>query len=157
MRPQPIVIRLLIVLFAVVIVLGGNALLQAQARSLDGSTPFASAAPCGAVSCTTFLPLVLNGNPLLPQFEVTQGVQQPDNHISLVANRTTFVRYTLTSATPQANVRAWLYGTRNGSPLPGSPIAALNNPRTLKATADRAVLNDTFNFKLPSTDRKSVV
>ena len=151
MRPQPIVIRLLIVLFAVAIVLGGNSLLQAQARSLDGSAPSASAASCGTVSCTTFLPLLFNNNLVPPLFEVTQGVQQPDNHVSLVANRTTFVRYTLTSATPHANVRAFLYGTRNGSPLPGSPIAALNNPRTLKATANRAVLNDTFNFKLPST------
>ena len=151
MRPQPIVMRLLIVLFALVIVLGGNALLQAQARSLDSSAPFASAAPCGAVSCTTFLPLVFNGYPLLPQLEVTQGVQQPDNHVSLIADRTTFVRYTLTSTTPHANVRTWLYGARNGVPLPGSPIAALNNPRILKATADRAVLNDTYNFLLPST------
>jgi hypothetical protein len=151
MRPQYSVTRLLIVLLALVIVLGGNALLQAQARPLDSSVPSSSAAPCGAVSCTAFLPIVFNRYPLQPQLEVTQGVQQPDNRVPLIGNRTTFVRYTLTSMTPQANVTAWLYGTRNDAPLPGSPIAALNNPRTLKATADRAVLNDTYNFKLPST------
>jgi hypothetical protein len=108
---------------------------------------------CGVISCTVYLPIIFKAPPLsAAQFEVTQAVQQPDNSVLLAANRTTYVRWTLTSAGANANVSAYLYGTTaNGTPLPGSPIAALNNSRTLKATANRAVLNDTFNFKLPDT------
>lgn len=106
---------------------------------------------CGAVSCTIHLPGMFLDYPLPLQLEVTQAVQQPNNSISLVANRTTFARLTLTSTIAHANVSAWLHGARNGSPLPGSPIAALNDPRTLKSTANRASLGDTFNFQLPSS------
>ena len=60
------------------------------------------------------------------------------------------MRWTLTSSTAQNNVNAYLVATRDGVTLAGSPLAALNNPRTLKASADRAVLNDTFNFQLPT-------
>lgn len=151
MHPSHNLPRLLIGLSVLVIVLGGGALLHAQARPLDINSPSTTVASCGSVSCTTFLPIAFDRHPLPPQLEVTQGVQRPDNAVPLIANRTTFVRYTLTSTISYTNVQAWLYGTRNGVPLPGSPIVALNNPRTLKATADRAVLNDTFNFKLPST------
>jgi len=105
---------------------------------------------CGAVSCTLFLPIVFKSSQEPTQLEVTQAVQQPDNSVLLVANRPTFARLTLTSTIAYTNVTAYLYGTRDGSPLPGSPIAALNNPRTLKSTVNRGVLNDTFNFQLPS-------
>ena len=37
--------------------------------------------------------------------------------------------------------------------MPGSPIAALNNPHTLTLTVDRGTLDDTFNFQLPSSWR----
>lgn len=107
--------------------------------------------PCAVVSCTAHLPLVAHSVvPIAPQFEVTQGVQQPDNSVRLIAGRTTIVRWTLTSGAGQTGVNAYLVGARNGVPLAGSPLAALNNSRTLKATADRAVLNDTFNFQLPA-------
>lgn len=112
--------------------------------------PRAPAGSCGAVSCTYYLPLVMV--PAAPlQAEVTQGVQQPDNSVMLIAGRTTYVRVTITSTVAYAGVNAYLYGSRNGASLPGSPIAALNNPRTLKATANRAALNDTFNFVLPES------
>lgn len=107
--------------------------------------------PCAVVSCTAHLPLVAHSVvPIAPQFEVTQGVQQPDNSVRLIAGRPTIVRWTLTSGAGQTGVNAYLVGARNGVPLAGSPLAALNNARTLKATADRAVLNDTFNFQLPA-------
>lgn len=105
---------------------------------------------CGAVSCTLFLPIVFKSSQEPTQLEMTQAVQQPDNSVLLVANRLTFARLTLTSTTAYTNVTAYLYGTRDGSLLPGSPIAALNNPRTLKSTVNRGALNDTFNFQLPS-------
>lgn len=114
--------------------------------------PGVPATDCDTVSCTTYLPLVLSSpSPALPSLEVTQGVQQPDNPVVLIADRPTFARLTLTSTVSHAGVDAWLYGTRGGAPLPGSPIAALNNPRTLKSTADRATLGDTFNFELPTS------
>ena len=106
---------------------------------------------CGTVSCTLFLPIVFKSGQQPTQLEVTQAVQQPDNSVLLVANRTTFARLTLTSTTAYTNITAYLYGTRDGSPLPGSPIAALNNPRTLKSTVERGTLGDTFNFQLPSS------
>ena len=117
------------------------------------SAPAASAvSSCGVISCTVYLPIIFKPEPLIPaQFEITQGVQLPDNSVLLVANRPTYVRWTLTSSTADANVSAVLYGTRNGIDLPGSPISALNNPRTLKSTANRATLNDTFNFVLPAS------
>ena len=137
-------------LIATALALGGFALLSAGAGSLDavGAAP---SADCGVVSCTTYLPLVIKNYPPPASLEVTQGVQQPDNSVVLIKDRPTFVRYTLTSTIAYAGVNAYLHGTRNDVPLPGSPIAALNNPRTLEATADRAVLNDTFNFQLPSS------
>jgi len=106
---------------------------------------------CGAVSCTTYLPIIARDYPPPAPLEVTQAVQQPDDSVPLIADRTTFVRFAITSTVAHANVSAWLYGTRDGAPLPGSPIAALNNPRTLKSTVDRAALGDTFNFQLPSS------
>lgn len=128
--------------------------------ALSGGTPSHAtrAAPvsapsggCGAVSCTSYLPIVSRDYPPQPQFEVTQAVQQPDNSVPLVANRAAFVRLTLTSTLAYTNVNAWLHGARNGVPLPGSPVAALNNPRTLAPTVDRSALGDTFNFQLPSS------
>jgi hypothetical protein len=118
----------------------------------EASASLAPTANCGTVSCTVYLPLIVKPIPLAPaQFEVTQGVQQPDNSVLLVAHRPTYVRWTLTSSTASTNVNALLYGTRDGVALPGSPLSALNNPRTLKSTANRATLNDTFNFKLPDS------
>lgn len=105
---------------------------------------------CGAVSCTIYLPLVMHDFPPPIPLEVTQATQQPDNSVPLITGRPTFVRATITSTVAHANVNAKLYGTRNGVSLPGSPLAALNTPRTLKATADRQVLGDTFNFQLPA-------
>ncbi len=119
----------------------------------SGAAPLPERTPagsCGAVSCTVYLPLVFKP-PVPLQVEVTQGVQQPDNSVQLIAGRPTYVRMTLTSTVAHTGVNAWLYGSRGGVPLPGSPLAALNNPRTLKATVNRAVLGDTFNFALPTS------
>ncbi|MBN1811586.1 MAG: hypothetical protein JXA14_07105 [Anaerolineae bacterium] len=113
----------------------------------------APASGCDTISCTTYLPLVFGDSPPSPPpaLEITQGIQQPDNSVVLVADRPTFARLTLTSTVSHAGVNAWLYGSRDGTPLPDSPIPALNNPRTLKTTANRASLGDTFNFELPTS------
>lgn len=116
--------------------------------------PAPSAAPaqdCEVVSCTVYLPLILKPVPLIvPVFELTQGVQQPNNSVRLIAQRPAVLRWSLTSSTAVANVSGYLVATRNGVTLAGSPLAALNNPRTLNSAVDRAVLNDTFNFQLPA-------
>ena len=99
-----------------------------------------------------FLPMTLR--PHLPgenSFEVTQGIQRPDNGVALVANRKTYVRYSLKSNASVSGVSAKLYGFRNGAPLPGSPVDAINNPLTVDAVVDRSLLNETFNFLLPAS------
>ncbi len=99
-----------------------------------------------------YLPLVFSNQPELESgLEVTQSVQQPDNPVLLIDGRSTFVRYAVMSETEEANVSAHLMGSRGGTPLPGSPLAAMNNPRTLKADVNRSVLSDTFNFELPTS------
>lgn len=115
------------------------------------TTTAPNAGPCDVVSCTVYLPIILKPIPAItPQFEVTQGIQQPDNSVRLIAGRTTYVRWTLTAPAATSGVSAYLTGTRDGVPLAGSPLAALNNARTVGTTANRAVLNDTFNFQLPA-------
>ncbi len=130
--------------------LGVFAALGVAGLHAQASVSTAPADDCGVVSCTIFLPIIANPMPPLPaQFEVTQGVQQPDNSVLLVANRPAYVRWTLTSNVADANVNAYLYGTRGGVSLSGSPLAAINNSRTLQPSANRAILDDTFNFQLP--------
>jgi hypothetical protein len=144
----------LLVSIAIVAVAAALALVSSVVTQASVTRAVSSSAPldgCGVVSCTTYLPIVAKDYPPPAQLEVTQAVQQLDDSVPLIANRTTFVRLTLTSTVAHANVSAWLYGTRDGVALPGSPIAALNNPRTLAPTVDRAVLGDTFNFQLPSS------
>jgi len=113
--------------------------------------PGAPATDPRTLSCTHYLPLVSRGHPPPTLIEITQGIQQPDNSVTLIADRPTFVRLTLTATVPHSDVQAWLYGTRDGAPLPGSPLAAWNNPRTLEAAVNRNDLDDTFNFELPSS------
>ncbi|MCS7061580.1 MAG: hypothetical protein RMN25_10515 [Anaerolineae bacterium] len=83
-------------------------------------------------------------------FEVSQGVQRPDNSVALVSHRPTIVRATLTSPIAHTAVSAWLHAYQNNIELAGSPIPAINHPRTLKATANRVNIDDTFNFRPPS-------
>ena len=134
-------------LMATVLVVASSPAANAEAALPSGSV----ASSCEVVSCTVYLPLILKPVPLIaPIFELTQGVQQPDNSVRLIAQRPAVLRWSLTATTAHTNVNAYLVATRNGVTLSGSPLAALNNPRTLKSTVDRAALNDTFNFQLPT-------
>ena len=150
MRARPRLILPLAGLLISMLAFTSAAWLSAQARPLNRGESTAPAG-CGVVSCTTYLPVLARGFPAPWPIEVTQGVQQPDNSVTLIQDRPTFVRLTITSTTPHTGVSAYLRGTRGGAPLPGSPIPAINNPRTLESSADRAVLNDTFNFELPAS------
>jgi hypothetical protein len=95
--------------------------------------------------------------------EITQGIQtvalqglaDPFPQVPLAAKKLTFVRaYGLNLAGPQAsNVQAWLYGTRNGIPLPGSPLKPTNGTRSLAVggTYNRGTLNSGWLFQLPAS------
>jgi hypothetical protein len=121
----------------------------AQAGPLPAPDPRIGSSSCGTVSCTTYLPLVLNSYPLRTEVEVTQGAQLPDNSVMLIAGRETMVRLTLTDEREPMNVSAWLQA-RRGDEVLGS-VAAWNNPRHLSSTAQRSLLGDTFNFILPDS------
>lgn len=87
--------------------------------------------------------------------EVTQGIQNAANGAPLAARKTTYVRaYASQLNGPNAvNVEARLIGTRNESPLPGSPLAPVNGNRNLRTggSHDRINANDSWNFRLPQS------
>lgn len=87
--------------------------------------------------------------------EVTQAIQNLANSAPLVANKTTYVRaYGRQVAGPNAPVvEARLAGTKNGVPLPGSPLQPVNGARALTTGGgfDRARLNDSWYFLLPAS------
>jgi hypothetical protein len=146
--------RFIVIFVVVLIAMIAGAQSGAQAIDTEHQSAAAlttSTATCEVVSCTVFLPVIMKPLPTIPpQFEVTQGVQQPDNSVLLVANRPTYVRWTLTSTNGETDVNAYLVAARDGVALAGSPLPAFNNPRTLNSASNRAVLNDTFNFQLPA-------
>lgn len=86
--------------------------------------------------------------------EVTQGIQNLANSAPLVAEKLTYVRaYAVQTSGPNTpNVEAHLVGTRNGAPLPGSPLQPINGVRALSSggSFDRARLNDGWYFRLPA-------
>ena len=86
--------------------------------------------------------------------EVTQAIQNLANAVPLVANKTTYVRaYGKQLSGPNTpNVEVRLAGTRNGNPLPGSPLPPMEGARALVTGAgfDRARLTDGWTFLLPA-------
>lgn len=86
-------------------------------------------------------------------WEVTQGIQNTANQAPLAANKTTYVRvYGRQLSGPNTlSVEARLYGTRNGAPLPGSPLSPINGLRSLVTggSYNRVDLNSGWYFQLP--------
>jgi hypothetical protein len=149
-KQRGLAVAIAIVITSAVIGLFGTTF-NARAQSMSTKLKSVTTVDCSVVSCTLYLPLIAAHRPVPFNVEVTQGVQQPDNSVMLVADRTTYVRWTLTDTTAYTGVSAYLYGTTAlGASLPGSPIVALST-RTLTASADRQVYSDTFNFKLPAS------
>lgn len=87
--------------------------------------------------------------------EVTQGIQSLNNDVPLVANKETYVRvYGRQNSGPDAvAVKAHLHGTRNGNPLPGSPLNSINGSLkfAMGAVPDRAKRDDGWLFHLPNS------
>lgn len=84
--------------------------------------------------------------------EVTQAVQDLNNSVVLVAGKRTFVRLHVRSLAfgdqgpVEAQLTGWRDGASLGTLLPNNPGGTL----TVKESPDRAVLQDSFYFELPS-------
>ena len=83
-----------------------------------------------------------------PPFEITQVVQDVNNSIQQIADKTTAGRVEVhtTGATTLQPVIEYLYGSRGVADLPGSPLVQLIMAPT---AVNRANLSDTGNFLLP--------
>ncbi len=86
--------------------------------------------------------------------EVTQGIQNLRNAVGLIQDRPTVVRvHVKTLGGVIENVAAQLFGTRDGSALPGSPLAPSNarGRISVKAGPVREQIDDGFYFQLPQS------
>jgi hypothetical protein len=98
-------------------------------------------------------------NVAVDSMEVTQGIQNLNNDVPLVADKPTYVRlYGRNLSAPNGpsaySVGAVLYGTRsNGSPLPGSPLRPINGGQNMLSNANpnRAVTAGSWLFLLPES------
>ncbi len=82
--------------------------------------------------------------------EITQAIQDRDNTLPLVADKTTAARVYVDvngSASPQY-ARVFLYASSGGVDKPGSPLAQMYHAPT---SIDRSKLDKTANFLLPNT------
>jgi len=105
-----VLVRRLPTVFVSLLLASGALITGPSAPGEAGPLDRPSADPTGT---TLYLPLVM-GSPQAPSdLEVTQAVQQPGNPVRLLANRPTFVRYTLTSAISYTGVSAYLHATRD--------------------------------------------
>lgn len=124
---------------------------------VDGTNVYfrASNWPAYSIDKLSVLAAPLSWDLRADALEVTQGIQNTANQTPLIARKTTFVRaYAASNAGTRANnVTAWLYGTRGGSPLPGSPLKPINNPLSLAVggSYDRVRLNDGWLYQLPAS------
>ncbi len=95
--------------------------------------------------------------------EVTQVIQNWHNEVPLFTDKPTFVRAHVRSNKKQVkDIKAYLKGTRNGSPLPDSPLPLANKGGTINVitspfSPDRDTLNDSFLFELPPAWRHGTI
>ena len=90
--------------------------------------------------------------------EVTQGIQNLNNGVPLVAGKTTYVRGfgTKNAGANAGFVGAFLHGEKGGNPLPGSPLTPINGPHPLTGiTIDRNDIDESWLFHLPSSWRSA--
>jgi hypothetical protein len=91
----------------------------------------------------------------IARIEITQGIQNSANEVALVQDKSSFVRvYPAVDIADTADVRAVLHGSRNGVPLPGSPLSPISPLVYVRTSgAARQNLNQSFNFWLPTSWR----
>ena len=82
--------------------------------------------------------------------EVTQAIQDRQNSLPLVQDKSSVARVYVDVSGVAASQTAivYLYGSKGGVDLPGSPLSTLFNA---PASINRSQLNDTANFLLPSS------
>ena len=98
----------------------------------------------------------------LTGLEANQAIQDWQNDVQLIEDKSTtvraFIQSKTSSASPVGNVR--LQGFRNGSPLPGSPLSPANGggfqapPQTSNSSTiqdRRADMSKSLNFRLPNS------
>lgn len=91
--------------------------------------------------------------------EVTQGIQDLDNSMPLIALRGTVLRvYTRTDSGTLGQVHGAIEAYRNGQKLAGGPVYSNNQPITARQSGpDRLVVDDTLNFFVPNGWRSGTV
>lgn len=87
--------------------------------------------------------------------EVSQAVQRPYGDVPLVADRPVVVRVNVAvgwGARPVPGVGGRLHATRDGRPLPGSPLAPFNQGGvvTVPPAPNPLSMDDTLNFLFPA-------
>ncbi len=99
----------------------------------------------------------LTANLAADSMEVTQGIQNLNNDVPLIADKPTYVRlYGRKLSGPNTySVEAVLYGTHsNGTRLPGSPLRPINGGQDVTANnvdPNRATTQGNWLFQLPDT------
>jgi hypothetical protein len=90
--------------------------------------------------------------------EVVQVIQGPHNDVPLIADKTTYVRFyarIVPGSTSQTEITvsptAVLTGTREGQPLPGSPLVPIRDSAMVNATAVDRRTSETSLFRLPNS------
>jgi len=138
-----------------------SAVLDTTARTIT-ATPthmgrfavFGTALPREGV-LPVFLPLTWNGystpDLFITHLELNQEIQRADNSVPLIAGKPTMLRIHARAAGSYAinHVYAQVTATRDGAPLPGSPITL--GPWAVFSTPDRSSMGGTFNVRLPDT------
>ncbi len=127
---------------------------------IDAGNIYFSSADNGT---TDILKLPLNAAALVRDLsadalEVTQGIQNLANDTPLIADKTTYVRaYAVQNSGPSTLAAdAELFGTRNGQPLPGSPLHPINGkisivPNLVGLTYDRGARDAGWLYQLPAS------
>jgi len=96
----------------------------------------------------------LNPELELIAIEVNQAIQDWQNSVPLIRDKTTYVRvHVRTKAQTPRRATVRLHGTRDGNPLEGSPLTPINPEGSIEAqpqlTYERGNLNHSLNFSLP--------
>ncbi len=87
--------------------------------------------------------------------EITQGIQNLANEVPLIAGKKTLARlYVNTAGATVPGLEAKLHGTRNGEPLPMSPLSPFTECPVIPPNPNRANLTDSINFLLPEEWRE---
>jgi hypothetical protein len=141
-----------------VIAIEDGSFTEARARSSYGPYVFGGGQVTVARTTAEFTTMITGcvAEPLqLVALEVTQGLQDLDNTVSLVETRDTLVRaYLATTDDSLRRATARLHVTRNGTPIPGSPFTPTNAeaPVDGNALGDRGNLGATLNYRIPAAE-----